>query len=371
MLDSRGGVALTVLRDEAQAPRRGRFGTRPKPADLTASVLVPVLNEEAHLPETVPPMLGQRFEGKIEFLFIDGGSTDGSLAILEALAEVDNRIRILPNPRRQTTTALNIGLEHAQGEFVVRMDAHSMYPDNYVARGVERLLEGDVEWVSGPAIAEGTGRWSAPVSAALKTPLGQGGSRKWAPGAAEVELDTGVFTGVWRRSYLEEIGRWDEGWPVNQDSELAARVFERGGRIVCLPELAASYSPRNSPKGLARQYWRYGYYRTKTSRRHPSSMRRSHVLIPALLVTLFASVAAPRRIRRAAQALMAVYLTAIFGVSVRAAQLGEAEVAEATRLPVVFAIMHLAWGAGFFAACVRFGLPLEALRRLAGRSPGH
>jgi succinoglycan biosynthesis protein ExoA len=247
---------LTVLRDEAQALRRGRFGTRPKPVDRTASVLVPVLNEEAHLPETVPPMLGQRFEGKIEFLFIDGGSTDGSLAILEALAEVDDRIRVLPNPRRQTTTALNIGLEHAQGEFVVRMDAHSMYPDNYVARGVERLLEGDVEWVSGPAIAEGTGRWSAPVSAALKTPLGQGGSRKWAPGAAEIELDTGVFTGIWRRSYLEEIGKWDEGWPVNQDSELAARVFERGGRIVCLPELAASYSPRNSAKGLAGQYWR-------------------------------------------------------------------------------------------------------------------
>jgi succinoglycan biosynthesis protein ExoA len=147
-----------VLRDEAQALRRGRFGTRPKRTDLTASVIVPVLNEEAHLPETVPPMLGQRFEGKIEFLFVDGGSTDGSLAILEALAEVDNRIRILHNARRQTTIALNIGLEHAQGEFVVRMDAHSMYPDNYVARGVERLLEGDVEWVSGPAIAEGTGR---------------------------------------------------------------------------------------------------------------------------------------------------------------------------------------------------------------------
>jgi hypothetical protein len=39
-------------------------------------------------------------------------------------------------------------------------------------------------------------------------------------------------------------------------------------------------------------------------------------------------------------------------------------------MPVVLAIMHLAWGAGFFGACARFGPPLDALRRLAGRSPG-
>ena len=126
------------------------------------------------------------------------------------------------------------------GEYVVRMDAHSEYPPNYIAGAVERLLKGDVDWVCGPAIAEGNGRWSATVAAALRTPLGQGGSRKWEPGQSEVELDTGVFTGVWRHSYLTELGGWDEGWPINQDSELAARVFERGGRIVCLPELFRS-----------------------------------------------------------------------------------------------------------------------------------
>jgi succinoglycan biosynthesis protein ExoA len=356
---------LTALGDGAQPTLQteGHGAER----TLSASVLIPVLNEELHLPETMRAMLGQRFDGEIEFLFVDGGSTDRTPEMLQEYAAQDPRVRVLHNPARQTTAALNIGLANASGDFVVRMDAHSSYPPNYIAGGVARLLQGGVDWVCGPAIAEGEGPWAATVAAALRTPLGQGGSRKWEPGQSEVELDTGVFTGVWRRSYLEELGGWDEGWPINQDSELAARVFERGGRIVCLPELAAVYTPRNSPKSLARQYFRYGYYRTKTSRFHPDSMRRPHVVAPGILVTLVACVLAPRSVRLAARAAIGAYLGALLLVTARAARDGETDRSQLVRMPVVLAIMHVAWGAGFFAACARFGPPLQALRRLIRR----
>jgi succinoglycan biosynthesis protein ExoA len=337
---------------------------------LSASVLIPVLNEELHLPETMRAMLAQRFDGEIEFLFVDGGSTDRTLEMLHEFAARDPRVRVLHNPARQTAAALNIALEKATGDFVVRMDAHSHYPPNYIIGGVERLLKGDVDWVSGPAIAEGEGAWSATVAAALRTPLGQGGSRKWEPGQSEVELDTGVFTGVWRRAYLDELGGWDEGWPINQDSELAARVFEQGGRIVCLPELAAVYTPRNSPKSLARQYFRYGYYRTKTSRFHPDSMRRPQVVAPGILLTLLACVVAPRLLRKTARAAIGAYVASLLAVTARAAQEGETDRSRLLRMPAVLAIMHIAWGAGFFAACARFGPPIEALRRLIAPSRG-
>ena len=53
------------------------------------------------------------------------------------------------------------------------------------------------------------------------------GSRRWGHGAAsgEIELDTGVFTGVLPRDVLEAHGGWDSGFPINQDSELAARFL--------------------------------------------------------------------------------------------------------------------------------------------------
>ena len=260
--------------------------------NVDVSVLTPVLNEEGHIRETVAAMCDQDFRGKVEFLFMDGRSEDATRTILDELAREDPRIRVIDNPGRGIPHGLNVGLAHARGDYVARMDAHTHYPRTYLARGVERLQSGDVAWVAGAPIPAGAGRWSRRVSIALRSPLGVGGSPKWAAGG-ETELDTGVFGGVWHRTTLERLQGWDEEWAVNEDSELAARFRADGGRIVGLPELAARYIPRDSIRGLARQYARYGFYRAKTARRHPESMRRSLWLPPGLVLTLAAAAAAP------------------------------------------------------------------------------
>ncbi|MBC7678775.1 MAG: glycosyltransferase family 2 protein, partial [Pseudorhodobacter sp.] len=251
---------------------------------VDVSVLTPVLNEEAHLPDVVARMRAQRFDGKFELIFVDGGSRDRSLELLHDYAGEDPRIRVLHNPARRTPQALNIGLHAAGGTWVARMDAHTHYPEDYLQRGVDRLRRGDVASVSGPQLAVGSGRWSRRVSVALNTPLGVGGARfRHAPGT-ETEVASG-FTGVWRRDLLLRHGGWDERWLNDQDTELAARLRAEGGRIVCLPEMAASYVPRDDLLSLARQYWRYGAYRVLTTRHHPTTLRRSQLLPPALVVT--------------------------------------------------------------------------------------
>ncbi|MCW3014330.1 MAG: glycosyl transferase family 2, partial [Solirubrobacterales bacterium] len=237
---------------------------------VRASVLVPVLNEEAHLRAAVDAMRRQRFDGRLEFLLIDGRSSDRTLAILRELEAEDPRIRVLDNPARATPQALNIGLCSAQGAYIVRMDAHTLYPPDYIARGVARLQAGDVAWVAGFQVPLANGAGTRRTALALGTKLGTGASRRWlpqgtgarpAPGHDEIELDTGVFGGVWRRATLLEVGGWDEGFAQNQDAEQAARILERGGRIVCLPGMSARDFPRGTLRGLARQYFNYGYYR--------------------------------------------------------------------------------------------------------------
>jgi succinoglycan biosynthesis protein ExoA len=339
---------------------------QPRPVDqaVDVSVLVPVLDEESCISGTVAAMQAQRFGGEIEFLFMDGRSKDRTRALLEAFAKYDPRIRVLDNPARRTPNALNIGLRHARGDYVARMDAHTFYSPDYVAKGVERLQRGDVTWVCGPQIPEGSGRWSRRVALALGSRLGVGGSKKWSS-TGEVELDTGVFAGIWRRSTLLAHGGWDEGWPANQDSELAARVHEAGGRIVCLPELAGRYIPRNSLSSLARQYWRYGFYRAKTARRHPASLRRSHVLPPSLSLVVAAALL-PRALSRAPRLALLVYGAAVAAASVTA--LRRAHARDAAALPAVFATMHLSWGTGFLTGCLRFGPPLAAFAHLAGKA---
>jgi glycosyltransferase involved in cell wall biosynthesis len=332
---------------------------------VDVSVLIPVLNEERHIRESVEAMLAQSFDGEIEYLFMDGASEDRTKTILEEMAASDHRIRVLDNPQRRTTFGLNIGLENARGDYVVRMDAHTNYPAEYVSKGVERLARGDgVEWVTGPQIPHGTGKWSRRVALALRSWFGAGGSSKW-EAEEEKDIDTGVFTGVWRRSTLDEFGGWDDGWPVNQDSELAARFFERGSRIVCMPELGALYTPRDSLEKLARQYWRYGFYRAKTSRRHPASMRRSAAFPPALVLALAGAVLAPsRRLRRLCRAAVLAWAVGVLAASAPTAR--KDGPAEGAGLAVVFATMHLSWGAGFLRGCAAHGPPFAALARIAG-----
>jgi len=336
------------------------------PVDV--SVLTPVLDEERHLPQVVADMLSQRFDGRVEFLFVDGGSHDRSVELLEGCVSADPRVRLLHNPARRTPQALNIGLREARGTFVARMDAHTHYPPDYLQRGVDRLRCGDVVSVSGPQLAVGGGRWSRRVALALNTPLGVGGASFRRVDEDESEVTSG-FTGLWRRDLLLRHGGWDERWLNDQDTELAARLRKEGGKIVCLPQMAASYVPRDDLPALAKQYWRYGDYRVRTSHKHPETLRASQLLPPGLAATALAAVAAPRPFSTAARAGLLAYAAALLATSTGAARTADRR--DAAALPAVYTVMHLAYGAGFLSTCLRDGIPSSALagvaRRLSGR----
>jgi succinoglycan biosynthesis protein ExoA len=332
---------------------------------VVVSVLVPVYNEELHLRDAAAAMLAQELDGTAEFLFIDGGSQDSSPAILRELAASDPRVRVLDNPARRTPHALNLGLRAARGEFIARMDAHAIYPPRYLASGVARLRLGDVAWVSGPQLAVGRSPGSRRIARALTTSLGRGEASFRQMLQGESDVDTG-FTGVWRRDTLVSQRGWDEEWVNDQDVELAARIRKLGGRIVCIPEMAADYVPRETLRTLARQYLTYGTYRVKTAQRHPESLRRSQLLPPALVLTATAAAVGPfARLRGAARLGMSGYALTLGVSSMRAAREGDAR--EASTLPAVWATMHLSYGVGFLRGCLRYGPPIESIARLIGR----
>jgi len=304
-------------------------------------------------------MREQRFPGRVEFLLIDGRSEDGTRNILEELARADERIRVLDNPDRGIPQALNIGLRHARGRFIARMDAHALYPPDYLATGARRLEKRDgVEYVTGVQVPHGVDSGSHRISLALDSPLGVGGAGFRRRVTEETETDAG-FTGLWWRETLERLGGWREDWVVNEDGELAARLRKAGGRIVCVPEMAARYIPRRGLQALVRQYWRYGQYRAKTCRQHPDSMRPSHVLPPAVALVAIAAVV-PRRAGAPFRVATAAYAAVLAVESARIWRSGGGR--DAAWLPAVFAAMHLSWGTGFLVGCARFGVPFAGFR---------
>ncbi len=348
----------------------GARDTQPMGADrVDCSVLVPVLNEQRHIRASISAMLEQRFPGTIEFVLVDGGSTDGTRDILEELARRDPRLRVFDNPRGRTPSGLNVALRHARGRWTARMDAHTAYPPDYLALGVDRLERGGTRWVSGPQVPAGHGPVSRAVALALRTRLGRGGSRKWAAADSradgEYDLDSGVFAGVWETATLLQYGGWDEGWARNQDAEMAGRFLGRGERLVCLPRMGARYTPRDSIRGLWRQYGGYGEYRVKTALRHPHTMRRSHLIPPGLVVTVGAAALAPRRIRRVARGALAVYGCALVGAGVGALSQADAP-SDAALVPLALGAMHLGNGVGVIRGVVRNGAPGPAVAAALG-----
>ncbi|MGA9856765.1 MAG: glycosyltransferase family 2 protein [Solirubrobacteraceae bacterium] len=336
---------------------------------VDCSVLVPVYNEERHIRASIAAMQRQRVDGTVEFVFADGGSTDATREILTGLAERDPRIRVFDNPARTVSSGLNVALRNARGRWIVRMDAHTVYPDDYITSGVNRLLQGGTRWVSGPQSPRGHDRVSRAVALALSTSFGRGGSRKWGRSGEEelpeFELDSGIFCGVWEKTTLLEYGGWDERWARNSDSEMAARFLRNGERLVCLPAMAARYVPRDSLPGLWRQYLGYGEYRVRTARRHPRSLRRSH-LLPALVVfNGVVAVVGPGRLRAAARAAAVAHLLVLLAVGVRSLPAAE-EPQDAVLVPVALGTMHFAFGVGMLRAITRAGLPLAALTRAVG-----
>jgi cellulose synthase/poly-beta-1,6-N-acetylglucosamine synthase-like glycosyltransferase len=325
--------------------------------DVLVSVFIPVLNEAKYLPSTVPCMLAQECDGRIEFIFIDGGSEDQSAALLAGFARADDRIRILRNPARRTPHALNIALREARGEYVARMDAHAYYPSRYLQAGIERLASDNtgVKWVSGMQVPVGRSAISRLMVVALTGMLGRGDSEKWPSGPSvpeEFEVGTSVFTGLWRRETVDALGGWDERFPVGQDSEMAARIMRDGGRIICIPEMAAEYVPRDSIQGIARAYRRYGEARGKLLLRHPSALPPSRLLPPALVTSaVAAALPTPRWLVRPARTVMVAYGGALL---VSAHRHARSRGPEAALLPLVYMTMHFSWGVGFFAAVTRY-----------------
>jgi len=145
-------------------------------ATPSVSIIVAVLDEARFIARAATGITRQDYAGSLEILFLDGGSRDGTLEHLEALAARDPRMRLLHNPRRTQVAALNTGLQAATGEVVVQMDAHTFYPPTYVTDGVARLVRGDVQWVTGPQVPHGVDAGSRRVAAALRSRLATGGA---------------------------------------------------------------------------------------------------------------------------------------------------------------------------------------------------
>lgn len=308
------------------------------------SVIIPVLNEERTIDETLESVLRQTYRN-IEVLAIDGESNDGTLSKLDDWALRDDRLRVLTNPQKAIPAALNIGLRAAKGSFLVRVDAHSTIPDDYVEKLVAHLITGGMAGVGGKKTAVGGPPSGRAIAAALGSPFGVGGSA-YHYATEQMETDHIPF-GAYRVDLARQLGGWDERLVANEDFEFDIRVRRAGGRLFLDPTIEVLWKCRSRIRDLATQYRRYGRGKADVAFLYPSEIRIRHMAPPAAVAALVGSAmllpVAPILFPLAAGG----YIIAVLGLSIPIGRTVDT-VGDRLRVPGALAAMQLAWGWGMW-----------------------
>jgi succinoglycan biosynthesis protein ExoA len=312
------------------------------------SVVIPVFNEERYIRACLESVLDQDYpQDRYEVIIADGGSTDDTRAIVESFAAEHPGVRLIDNPGRTQASGLNLAILASSGEYIARQDGHAEWTRHHLSRSIAVLEESGADNVGGRADGVGAGMTGRAIARAMQSPFGVGGARfRYSTRPEEVAT---VFPGTFRRSAFERVGLFDEAYPPHEDYELNDRIRATGGRVLFSPDIPTRYYVRDSLSALARQYFRYGRAKVRVARARPGVIRPYHLAAPALVaaVPVAALLALSRRGRRAALAGTGVYATACIVAGLRAGS-GE-PIGVRVRIPGVFVILHVAWGAGFWA----------------------
>ncbi len=322
------------------------------------SVIVPCYNEEKTIDLLLSAIYAQTWPvGDLEVIIADGLSSDGTRGKIKGFqkAHPDLLIQVVENPKRNIPAALNSALAQAHGEYIVRLDAHSRPDEHYIERCLADLRERQVEMVGGIwKILPGSEGWMArSIASAAAHPFGVGDAQYRFTNRASL-VDTVPF-GAYRRDLLEKTGWYDETLLTNEDYEFNTRIRLAGGRIWLNPEIHSIYYARSNLSALAKQYWRYGYWKYQMLRRYPRTLRWRQAAPPVFVLSIAALCLLAlgwQLARELLQIEIGLYLFVLIVGSLQQARLLR-DVRLLAGIPLAIATMHIAWGAGFIGSMVK------------------
>lgn len=256
---------------------------------IRISVVVSCRNELRHIRAFLESLFRQELDGiEMEVLIADGMSADGTRMVLHEFERKFPALRVIDNPEKIAATGLNRAIREAQGEIIVRMDAHSIYAPDYVCSCIEVLNETNADNVGGPALTRANGYVPEAIAHAFHAAFAVGGAKFRDP-HYEGPVST-VPYGCWRKSTLECAGLFDAELVRGQDDELNFRIVSSGGTVWQSPRIVSWYQPRTSLSVLSWQYFQNGFWKVAAVRKHgrPASWRN---LVPASC--LFAGIGLP------------------------------------------------------------------------------
>ena len=312
---------------------------------MKISVVCPIYNEEKYIEKLINFFLQSNIAEK-ELILVDGGSTDATLATIgRYTAEFPALIKCLHNKFKFAPHAMNIGIRAATGEYIARVDAHTIYPNDYLEKCLDISETTGATNVGGYIHSKGEGMMGDAIAYAMSCKFGVGDS-SFRTEIKDGYVDTVPF-GFWKKSAFDTYGYFDEQLIRNQDDELNARFKYKGATIYQSSKITSEYYVRNSIKKMASQYFQYGLYKPLVLKKVNAAIRLRH-LIPALFTLYLAgawlAIYCPIYLLP-----LLFYIALDFYFSFR----NNLNFASKWRALLVFPMLHLSYGSGFILGLLK------------------
>lgn len=224
---------------------------------IVLSIIVPVYNLEAFLPETLDSLLKIDFEAPYEIVAVDDGSSDRSLAVLRAYEEKSKAVRVITGPNGGVSRARNAGIEAARGKYLAFADGDDTVAPGFYAAAVREMEE------SGYGLVQGNARYLAGEKVRMVLPgCGRRASgdpaelMEWFFGREQALLFS-VWAKVIRRDLVGET-RFEPGIRVGEDLQFLFRLLRKEPEALVLDMDAYDYYVRESSAantGYAEKGW--------------------------------------------------------------------------------------------------------------------
>jgi len=261
-----------------------------------ASLIIPCRNEEKYIKLCLESLIKNDYPDKYkEILVIDALSSDNTRKIVSKIAKKISYIKMIDNPEIYTPFAFNIGIKHSKGKHIILINAHSVYPVNYISSLVHyqnKLNADNVGGIFKPKSLNKNRKTNA-ILKVLSNKLGVGNAH-FRTGIKVNEpkiVDTAAF-GCYRREVFDRIGYFDERLARNQDIEFNKRLMKNRGKTYLIPGIECYYYVRESFKEIAVNNFQNGFWVILTSvlTKNPNSLSLRHFVPLIFLLSLIVPV---------------------------------------------------------------------------------
>lgn len=314
------------------------------------TVVIPCRNEEQYIANCVESILNQGYQN-LELLVVDGMSDDKTLDVLKRYSG-DQRLQILKNTEKVTPIALNLGIEHANGDIVIIFGAHAEMLPDYIEKCMRTFqIDEQIGCVGGVLYQLHENLKAKWISNAMSSPFGVGNAH-FRTGLKSGYVDTVAF-GAYKKEVFYKIGLFDASLVRNQDDEFNYRLIQSGYKIYLNHEIKSNYYVRSSFMKLYKQYFQYGYWKVFVNKKH-KTVTTYRQLVPAVFV---ASLVVGVVLALISATLCWVYFSGIllyFGMSVFFAIKKTSSIQDVFGVIWSFLLLHIGYGLGYWKGFFEF-----------------